>query len=210
MFKFLIILAFCSGIAIAQDERAFEAEFLPRDIFKEERGKEREKYKWIVRSAKYEYDINKDGKYESFEVQKKDGEDWISIFDHNDKPLLNKKLQANGFESYLYKITVHKISPRTRTLVLHFYEGYSDYLKFQATGRLYFISIDNGNLNKMSFYKGPSFFDEKELPQEHYHQRQYDVSAIDMNGDGTREISLKYRDIAKVYFYLGEGHWKSI
>ncbi|MCY4523561.1 MAG: hypothetical protein OXB84_02355, partial [Halobacteriovoraceae bacterium] len=151
--------------------------------------------------------LNKDGINEGLMVDMKGGEIWFNIYNTTGKKIKEFELQVKGPGARVYKINKRRISSNTDILILHFYEGYNDYLQFRGSARLYFITWDNNDFNTFSLYKGPVIFDEFEDVRGHYYRRNFDVSLIDFNNDGIKEILAKYHLISKVYQYQQKGKW---
>lgn len=193
----------------AQDER-FTRKLLSGDLTRIVAPQSESKYIYKARTPYYEIDINKDHRSESFVVEKKDGEDWIHVYDYSKKKIYSYKLNAGGPESRLYRITSKRLSNQTMVYVLYFFEGVNKHLDFRSQARLYFLTIDNNDLSSIATYKGPAYWEEfKSFKHNHYHQRKYSLSAIDLNKDGVKELSLSYNNIKRVYFYAGRGSWRT-
>ncbi len=200
------LLLFFTPRVLAQDERLFrelllnsEQEKLLRDV--------KPIYRIQARSNRHFLDLTEDIRNESLFTSKRDGEDWLEIFDHKGEPLLKESLDTHGPWSRLYKIQVRRLNKISKVMILYFYEGVSRYLEFQGTTRIYFISYDNNNLSSLKIYKGPVIWDEKRSFKDHYHQRVYDISFYDLDGDHTREVTVSYGRMNRVYKYLGKGNW---
>lgn len=202
-----IILKFIGGTELlAQDERYY------RKIFTgelEDRSKQTIQYKVVVRSPRYEVDLNQDGKNESLRIEKKDNEDFFIIYDDFGRELLNKKLPAIGARSRILKIDLKSINKNINSLILHFYEGSTEATNFEAMAKLFFVTFDKRDLKKMKFQAGPHFFHEK-VKGKQYLNRRYSVNVIDYNKDGSREISISYNKISRIYFYGKNGLWKRL
>lgn len=208
MKAFLLVALFvlCHS-AFSQDERYY------RRIFTEELVKKPQEvidYKIQVKSPDYKLDLNQDHFAETIRIEKKDGLDFFTVLDQFGQKVFEKKLDSIGRESKLFKIQLKTISKDTNALILHFYEGKIDSTRFESTARIFFISYPKSDFKKMSFYKGPHFFHEKEKVSEQYWTRRYTVNTIDYNNDGVKEISVNYNKISRIYFFLGEGVWKRL
>jgi len=202
-----VILTFFIGLdSWSQDERYY------RKIFTgelEDKTKEVFQYKVIVKSPRYDIDLNQDGIKESVRVEKKDGYDFFLIYDEFGREFFNKRLPAIGAKSRLMKVDLKGINKETNALILHFYEGAIDSSKFEATAKLFFITFDKKDMKKIVFQEGPHFFHEK-VKGDQYLNRRYSVNVVDYNGDGTREISVSYNKISRIYFYTKTGNWKKL
>lgn len=204
MLKYLFVLLIISN-SYAQDERYF------RDLFSgnltKDKFQEKKKYKWEVQTPYYEIDLNGDPWKESIVYKKKDGEDWVHIYDMYKNEIFSQRFYNEGWDSRLVKISSHKISKSSRLLILYYYEGYTHYLNFLGTARLYFITLDNDDLKTIKMIKGPLAFFEEEQRYKNYFKRKYHVSLNDLDGDGTRDVIVKHHKIARTYFYRGNGRW---
>jgi hypothetical protein len=146
---------------------------------------------------------------ETIRVEKKDGFDFFLIFDQFGREIFNKRLPAIGANSRLLKVDLKSITKDVNTLILHFYEGAIDSTKFEATAKLFFVTFDKNDLKKIKFFNGPHFFHEKEKGSQYFNRR-YSVNTIDYNNDGSREISVSYNKISRIYFYTSTGEWKML
>ena len=190
----------------AQDERYY------RKIFTgelEDKTKEVFRYKVIVKSPRYEIDLNQDGSLESIRVEKRDGFDFFVVYDEFGKELLNQNLPAIGARSRLLKVDLKGINKKVNSLILHFYEGATEATNFEAMAKLFFVTFEKDDLKKITFQSGPHFFHEK-LKGNQYLNRRYSVNLIDYNKDGSREISISYNKISRIYFYGRNGIWKKL
>jgi hypothetical protein len=198
-----------SFTAQAQDER-FTRELLSGDLTRIVAPQSESKYNYKVRTPYYEIDLNQDDKNESFVVEKKDGEDWVHVYNYSKEKIYSFKLDTGGAHSRLYRITSKSLSKDFKVYVLHFFEGVTQFLKFRSQARFYFLTIDKNNLKSISTYKGPAFWEEfKSFKHNHYHQREYKLTAVDLDVDGIKELTLSYNDTRRVYFYRGNGYWQT-
>lgn len=207
MIRFLFtLILLCSVLnAFAADERTF------RKAFSGELAKEKEPpkkgYKWKVASPFYSIDLTEDDIEESIGFEKKDGEDWVHFLDMFKKPSKSFQLFPLGQGSKLYKVSLRRLSKKSKVLILYYYEGSNESVDFTSTARLYFVTIDNNQLRTMKIFKGPYFLYEKDEHPEHYHRRKFEVGLYDYNKDGIQEIFVKYSKISRIYAYLGKGKW---
>lgn len=207
--KFVLIFAFfvsSAQVAQAQDERYFRHLFTG-ELAPSEHHKDKT-YKWEVETPLYQIDLDGDGAAEGIKIQKKDGEDWIELHGKTGKPFWRGKLQAKGTESYLFKIHLVSLATKIKALILHFYEGKTDYKEFNGSARIYLIVFEDNKLDKLFYQIGPSFWIEREKMSDQYFKREYKVTAEDFNNDGIKEIAVKYKNSSKVLMYLGNGVWK--
>ena len=124
------------------------------------------KYAFNIHTPYYDLDLNHDGNPEQIVFVKKDGEDWIEIFEQKNKEsrkIFGYRFETKGFDSELYRIEFKKLSPKTYVILMYYFEGISRYIEMQSTARLYVGTIDNDDLKTISVFKGPSFFEEKKF-----------------------------------------------
>lgn len=208
-FMILCVMIFLSQVeqVMAQDER-FTRKLLSGDLTRIDPLQSESKYTYRARSSYYEIDINGDNRNESFVIEKKDGEDWFHVYSYKKEKLYSYKLDPGGFDSRLYRITTRKLSSNTNVYILHYFEGVNRSLKFRSQARFYFLTIDGKDLSTLATYKGPAYWEEfKSFKHNHYHQREYVLTAIDLNKDGIKELSLSYNQTKRVFFYAGKGSW---
>lgn len=204
---FLLILSLSLG-AFAQDERYY------RQILTGELPKlnlevgETATTQFNVMGAQYRIDLNDDGIEEIIRPQKRDGVDWIEIRNYSESKLFEAKLLAMGAGSTIYKLKLVRISKTVKALIVFLDEGITAGKRFESTGRFYVISFENNNLLNMSITEGPHFFHEKEGQREQYWRRDYSVNIHDVDGDGSREITVQYNSIQRIMKYLGRGEWE--
>jgi len=204
-----LIFALLTLAAHAQDERFFRTLFTgeaTRDARLEDSEK---KYSYVLQTPMYAIDINDDGKNEYVVFSKKDSEDWLIVLDQYREKLFSYKFETKGFDSGLYRIEKKTLNDQSNVLVLHYYEGKTQYIHYQSTARIYALAVDKLKENKMSFavMAGPSFFEEYKSRLGHFHIRNYSVNVLDLNNDKTNELIIKYRNQSTVFTYNGNGKW---
>lgn len=205
---YFVIFCFLIRVTCAQDEKVIR-EMLSGEMAKKEEVKVVEKeYSWTAGSALYQYDLDEDGYMEGLQIQKKDSEDWFYIYDKNQKEVLKKQLDTKGRFSRLYKLSLVKIAPNTKVMILHFYQGFVEYDDFYASACFYFVTFDNNDLNTMQITQGPTFFEEQQNKRKDYHLKKYKWNVFDFDKDGTKELIVKYNKISKIFIYRGKGVWK--
>lgn len=195
-----------------QDERFFRR-ILSGDLIEAERGEvEKKNYHFISKTPLYEVDLNRDGKTEAISYEIKDGEHWFYVYSGADakKILFSQKLEVAGKEASLFKIAVRDVSSSVRVMLLFFYEGNSQYLEFNGTGRVYVVTWEHNDLKTLSMIQGPAFWQEREERNRGYYQRQYEVELFDFNKDKIKEIVVKHGFITRVLMYLGKGNWRQL
>ncbi len=210
MSKFIaIFITFCMASVGAQDEN-----FIRKIFSKELQGKKKKPRakKTLIQSSSpfYKFDINNDGRIESFVARKRNGEDWLNIHNYRGRAIYRAKLDSKGLNSWLYKISVRNLSYSTRVFILYYYEGSTEYFEFRSHSRVYFLTIDNKDLMSLSLFKGPAVFDEYETFKKDYFLRHYELNLFDYNNDGVKEIVLKYHLNNWIYMYRGAGKWLEI
>ena len=202
---FLLIMLCVSSFCVhGQDERFY------RDIFSGGLYKPPQdfEFKILVESPKYVLDLNSDGVEDSFQTVKKDGVDFIKINDPFGKVKFEKALDAKGVDSKIFRINLKAVKPRVNVLILHYYEGKTQAAVFEASARLYFVTIHDNDLNQITMTKGPYFWSEREGVAGKYWRKRYSVNLVDYNKDGTMEISVSYNKSQKIYFYSNDRTWK--
>lgn len=205
-FLLLIILSLTAFSTQAQDERNFRQLF-NAELDKEVRKETSKDHKYVVSTPLYKIDLDSDHRKESIFYEFKDGKSWIHFLNYDETRLKSFKLDVNGFGAKVYKIRVRKLSDDVLGLVFFFYEGLVKYTEMNSTVRLYFITIDNNDLKNIYMEKGPIFWEEKRTQQGYYFQRPNELSFVDFNKNGTKEVLLKQGNTASVFMYLKKGKW---
>lgn len=205
-FLLLMLLFTLSLSGLAQDERSFRQLFRA-ELDKEVRDESTEEAKYVVSTPLYKIDLDGDHRKESIFYEFKDGKSWIHFLNYDETRRKSFKLEVNGFGAKVYKIRVRNLSTDTLGLVFYFYEGLTKYTEMNSTVRLYFVTIDNKDLSKIYMEKGPIFWEEKRTHQGHYFQRPNNLSFVDFNKNGTKEILVKQGNTANVFMYLKKGKW---
>ncbi len=210
IYLFFILLIIFSINLFAQDERFFRKIFSGRlsgkDIYTKDYN-----YKWIQKSSVYKIDLNNDGIEEGVVTYKKDGDDWISIYNATNRLMSSYRLDTRGKNSYIFKLSFRKLSSETNVLIIFFYSGNIKYLNFSGATRIYFLTVDKGSFKSLHLEKGPIVWQEVELfRQRNYFQREFDTNLFDYNNDGIKEIAVKYGTLARVYMYIPYGKWVKI
>lgn len=202
---FLITL-FCN----AQDERLFR-DMITGELTKDRQQEAKSTYKYKVRTDRYRVDLDEDGRSESFFVSKKDGEDWIQFFNYADSEIFRYRFDTLGPLSRVFKVNIRKISKTKRACLIYFYEGANSYLEFKGTTRLYVLTFDIKKMNRtITMFKGPNVWLEWKGFKGNYHQRKSEVTLVDFDDDGTREIAVRYNLITRVYRLRSDNHWQEI
>lgn len=196
---------------MAQDERyfrqIFSGELTHRDNLVEEK-----KYSYYIHTPFYSFDLNHDKRPEEIVFVKKDSEDWFEVYQESEgirTKVFSYRFETKGYNSQLYKLEYRRLSAHTMVLLLYYFEGLTKYTEMQSSSRLYLVTIDNDDLKSMRAFKGPSFFEEYKSLKGHYHLRNYQIYLQDLNNDGTQELIVKHRDVGQIFFYEGNGKWKT-
>ena len=193
-----------------QDERYFRQIF-SGELVKSDARADDKKYAFNIHTPYYDLDLNHDGNPEQIVFVKKDGEDWIEIFEQKNKEsrkIFGYRFETKGFDSELYRIEFKRLSPKTYAILMYYYEGMNRYIEMQSTSRIYVGTIDDDDLKTLSVFKGPSFFEEHKSFKGHYHLRNYEVLLQDLNNDQVRELIIKHNLTSQVFMYNGNGSWK--
>ncbi|MAX67336.1 MAG: hypothetical protein CME66_10415 [Halobacteriovoraceae bacterium] len=201
-----LILCVISLAGWSQDESFY------RDIFSGAFIKKKKpfEYKVLVESPRYSLDLDRDGVKDSFQTLKKDGVDFIRINNAFGEKVFESSLLNLGQKSKIFKAHLKTISKTVDVLILYFYEGYNYSSNFGASARLYFLTIPDRKLDKITLTKGPYFWGEFEKAAGKYWRRRLSVNTLDYNGDGKFEISVSYNKTSRVFFYLPSGNWTEI
>lgn len=201
-----LMLCILSIAAYAQDERYF------RSIYSGELFDLKDKnyyHKVKVSSQKYMIDLNRDGKEDSIQTMKMDGNDFVRINDEYGREVFRHMLETKGRNSAIFRASFKNIDAHNDVLILHFYEGETQAAIYEASARLYFLTIPKRDLRKIKITKGPFFWMEKERAAGKYYNRRYSVNTVDYNNDGTREISVSFNNINRVYMFVN-GSWQKL
>jgi len=193
---------------LAQDERTFRELLTENDREVKEQNR-RPHYDFMVRGNRYYLDLTGDNQPESFFPSKRDGGDWLELFNSKGAKIFDFKFDTAGTFSRIYKVQMRKISATAKILIFYFYEGVTKHINLEGTARVYFLTWENDNLQSLSMFKGPYIWDENRTFRNHYHQRKFELSMYDFDGDYTREVAVRYGTITRVFKYLGRGKWNT-
>ena len=194
-----ILPVFLVGGVRAEDERSFAGPGIVASA-------PPEKILFEQFSPEYLLDMTGDGKKERIRFVNRDGRDRMIVADFRGRRVFHHDFRAVGLDATPYKILFRSLSPFSKVLVIHYYEGHTDYIKFMGSARLYFLTFQKNDLKTLSMYRGPSVFYEH-VRKGRYRRRSYDVDVADLDGDGKRDILVKYGGIKDVFLYRGEGAW---
>ena len=151
-----------------------------------------------VETPLYEFDIDGNGTMELISLEKRDGEDRIHIYNNSVTRLFSAPLISRGSDSGVYKVERKALSKEIYALLVYYYEGHTDFYHFQGTSRLYVITVDKNNPDKISMVRGPIVLEEKRERGGHYHRRHYHTIVEDFDGDGMREVHIRSRGISRI------------
>ena len=197
-------------VAQTQDERYFR-QIYSGDLLKKADFTDEKKYLAKIHGPYYELDLNADKVNEEILFIKKDGEDWVEIYGNNTKgereKLISFQLTNTGINSELFRMEFKSVSPSTKVLILHYFEGVTNYTEVHASARIYWVTIENNDLKSLKSFKGPSIFEELQNIKGHYHLRNYRVYLQDLNNDGEKEIVIKSNLNNTVFYHFGKGKW---
>lgn len=193
----LSLLMFTSYNAMAQDERYFR-DMMTGELTKTEE-KNREDPDIVAYSKVYELDLTSNHRFERIIFERRDGIDWVTIFNYQKELVFEYQLDTQAPGSRVYKLGLNNVSKSKRLLTLYFYEGATDYLNFQANSRLYFLTFDVNNLKGMTAQKGPAVWEEFDNKRGHYRQRSYDLNFLDLTSSGQKELIVNFRTISRAY-----------
>jgi hypothetical protein len=200
----------CLSVAEAQDERYFRqliAGELPQ-LLQDSPASRLPQFN--VNGASYKVDLNGDGIEESIQTQKRDGVDWLQISNFSQRVIFEAKLLAMGSESQIYKLKLVHIKPEVKTLIVFLDEGFTRGRKFESTARIFLLTWEKNDLDKIRLTQGPHFFHEREGQREQYWRRDYMVNVVDIDGDGTREVAVQFNSINRIMRYIGNGEWERL
>ncbi len=204
---FLTFILFIPLLASAQDERSFNRVF--RGMYGARQEHIRDfPYKWKVDTPMYNIDFNRDGLQEKFYVSKRDMEDWLTVLNINNHKIFEYQFMPKGHDATAYKIVAKYLSKKYRVFIIYYYEGHTEHVKLNSSTRLYFLTIDRGDLHSLKMFAGPRIWVESYEFPDHYRRREYRVDVHDYNNDGQKDISIKFGTINRIYNYLGSGRWK--
>ena len=195
---FAIVLAIFGTRVQAEDERSFVG---AKSVVPAPPGKALFEHHF----PKYLVDLTGDGKKEAIGFVNLDGKDRMVVADFRGRSVFQYDFRAVGLDATPYKILFRSLSPSSKALIIHYYEGRTDHVKFMGSARLYFLTFEKNDLKTLSIYRGPSVF--YEHLEKSYRQRNYKVNIVDFDGDGRRDVLIQYSGIRDIFLYRGEGRW---
>ena len=206
--KLILILLYLSlsSIGLSQDERFIRKEVIRQSKLKKV-FKEKKEAKWSLWSKHYLLDLNQDGYKERIQFNQRDGTDYIVVYEDDLSKVFEAPMKTWIGGGRPYKLRLVNLDKQVMCLIIYYYEGNFDIIRTQTSSRLYFLTIDRKDLNKMYLQRGPQILDETKNLNGHYHVRNYKVKVIDFNDDGHKSIGIFYGLTSKIYEYHGKGKW---
>lgn len=202
-------LILLSSASRAQDERYFR-DLLSGDFFKDKKI-EATKPRFRAFAPLYELDLTGDYRPERLMFELRDGQDWVSLYSDQKKPIFRYQLGPTGAESQVYRLRKIDVSDEIKALVLYYFEGANRYLGVQSYARVHILTYRPNNLSKtIKAFKGPVFWEEFHDGKDHYRRRKYDIEFADLNNDGTKEMLLKLNNVTRIYSLQDSGEWKNL
>jgi len=165
--------------------------------------------KWVFESPAYHLDLDGDGRDEVLKIIKRDGVDWLDLRGHDRREVFSGKLWAMGSGSRIYRLRLVDLSAGLRVLLIYLYEGQTEARRFEATARLYFLTLPDRQLKNLELTAGPRFWHEFAAQREQYGRRAYSVNLKDYDGDGTKDVGVEYNRIQSIWRYQ-QGSWVSL
>lgn len=202
----MTLIFFIPSKIFTQDERFF------REILKGRKEKVKtdnlEKAHFIVNSKVYEVDLDDDGHQERLVFEKRDGQDWMFIYSLTHQRLFKKKFEQNGMNAGVYRINIRKVSKSHKVVLIHYYQGHTNYNKFNGQSKLYIFTVPKLQIMKSTMTDGPEVWEEVDDSNVHYRQRDYKITLPDLNKDGIREISVRHHKIVRTFYLNKDNLWK--
>lgn len=183
--------------AMAQDERYFRE--MMAGEFVEGKAELGPSPDIVAYSKAHDLDLTGDHRFERIIFERRDGVDWVSVYNFEKKRIFEYKLDTQAANSRVYKLKLSQVTSTKRLLILYFYEGVTDYLNLKANSRLYFITYDVNDFDQMIAQKGPAIWEEFSNKRGHYRQRSYDVNVVDLDSANAKEILVNHRTIRRIY-----------
>lgn len=203
-FQCVIILIFIVFPGMAQDERTLRK--MLSGQMNDNKKKAPKDLIYTASTPRYYFDVNNDGKEESFFFSSEDGKDWLTIKDYRGREIYRYRFINVGTGANVYRVSLKWVNKNTSVAIFHYFEGRTQYLDKRGTSRLYFLAFQKGQLKNLKMSRGPHIWDEYLDHRKHYHRRNYKIGMFDYDLDGKREITVKFNTIARVY-RLSKGEW---
>lgn len=192
----------------AQDELVFRSLFTG-EVLKENEGVKVEiKHQYLARSPLYLVDLNGNDRREGLNFIYKDGTYWFELYDFKREKLFEYKFQSLGAKAQVHRVRLVEISKNIKALVFYFFEGVTSYVESTATGRLYVLSFENGELKDLKMNRGAPYWYEKKDHLGRYQRRRYEMNVVDIDEDNVKEVITSSGKINHIMRYVGKGVWK--
>ncbi|MGB0453086.1 MAG: hypothetical protein ACPGJV_05165 [Bacteriovoracaceae bacterium] len=204
----IVVSVTWSLVAMGQDERSLK--LLLRKKVDNSQQTILNKTHYRFSTDWYQFDLDGDKRDEYISFEKVDGIDHIVIRNYRKYPIFKKPFLTQAIGGVVHKVRIKNISKDVKLLLIYYFEGVTEYIDFQSTGRLYFVTWEKNDLNTLSISRGPFYWQEYKNYKGNYFKRKYEVLVQDFNGDGLEEVMSKYHHISRVYHYAGRGVWKKL
>lgn len=188
-----------SDLAFSQDEtffrQLFAGEHNPESI------EEIPEARWSVARYLYQVDLTGDRLFEGIVYEKRDAQDWLHIHDSQDRRVFSTSFQAHGIDARPYRVELRSLSKDVSVLIVYYFEGYIPSYHFLGTGRLYFITIVNGDLDSLNVSRGPKFWRESQAHRQGISKSRRPLRLQDLNHNGDREIIVGKKRQSDVFYF---------
>ena len=105
-------------------------------------------------------DLDGDQRSEKISMENNDGINYFVIRNHRNFPILRKPFLTQAIGGIVHKLRLVQVSKDTKLLIVYYFEGVTEYMDFQGTGRLYFVSWKDNDLKTLSMSIGPHYWHE--------------------------------------------------
>lgn len=203
----LLVALFGVFDACAQDERVL------RYLLRKKQFKEKsliDKTHFRLSTKFYEIDLDGDKRNEKISMENNDGINYFVIRNHRNFPIFREAFLTQALGGIVHRVRLVEVSPTTKLLIVYYFEGKTEYLDFNATGRLYFVSWPNNDLKKIKMTRGPHYWQEFKDYRGHYFNKRYKVYLRDFNQDGIKEVSVRLGTVSRVYHLLKNNTWGTL
>jgi hypothetical protein len=185
----LLVALFSSFNAAAQDERVL---------------------RYLLRKKQFKEKSLIDKTHFRLSMESNDGINYFVIRNHRNFPIFREAFLTQALGGIVHRVRLVQVSNNTKLLIVYYFEGKTEYLDFQATGRLYFISWPDNDLKKIKMTRGPHYWQEFKDYRGHYFNKRYQVYLKDFNQDGIKEVSVRLGTVSRVYHLLGNNTWGTL
>lgn len=202
----LALISVFANRSYGQDERLWR-KILTGEVLEEDK-KPVVAPKYVFAGATYRLDLDGDKQMDGIQIVKNDLIDSVEIFNSNGNMIFRGVLEPQGVLARVERLRLVDISPETRVLIIHYYEGKTESRRMEATARLWFITWPRADIRQMSLSKGPGYWHEFEVVREQYGRRLYSVNVRDYDNDGVKDIAVAFNNMMSIWRYR-EGQWKA-